>query len=125
VARFGSRVAYLLNEAALLARLRVSPSVEVAVAESSREVSPPFLDKDTQARPAESGRLPISRCSFDETTKMSLLQTSFWSRSLARNTDSWRRPTVSPILTAASPMLWRDVVEVQDAGKPADVTGYR
>ena len=38
---------------------------------------------------------------------------------------SWRRSTASPISTAASPMPGGTFVEVQDAGKPADVTGYQ
>ncbi len=38
---------------------------------------------------------------------------------------SWRKSTASAISTAASPDAWRYVREVQDAGKPADLTGYR
>ena len=38
---------------------------------------------------------------------------------------SSRRSTASPTSTAAGPTRGAYVVEVQDAGKPADVTGYR
>jgi enoyl-[acyl-carrier-protein] reductase (NADH) len=41
------------------------------------------------------------------------------------SSGSWRKSTASAISTAANPHAWRYVREVQDAGKPADVTGYR
>jgi hypothetical protein len=38
--------------------------------------------------------------------------------------DSWRRYGFTD-LDGSQPDAWRNVVEVQDAGKPVDATGYR